>query len=440
MGNPVEVKYVVPDAANTASQIHGLKRSAFAAVLRAFSAEPDLLSEAKEECLNELSNELKTLETEHGEYLVKARSNEQFKPLSAGLSKGNTSNTEVIKDTPDLACVLPDAGHTIFQIHCLERSAYASVLRAFCAVTDHLSWSQVKLLVKLRKQLRILHIEHKEVLEKVISDEHIRSLRKFILENCSVVKKMYPAFDVHGVVHDKIASTGQLSTSSTSCHSLVHQSPISERSMYSRDIGILGSSDRVKGGSCFEPHAVVSATRLKSVTGHALACKECSPSAELPVLVSAKSCTDDTLDSEKLSEEVSPFFEEKHSQSNAGHVSSCVGRDRQASGKRKAKVPGMRGSKNQRRRNNEKDCDIIKICLTDSLLNKVEKLFKENSNPANLETAKSILKVQEKDLLDALAKLSEVSYDVADFSANSQLSNLNNHDEARARSRCHQIH
>jgi hypothetical protein len=38
------------------------------------------------------------------------------------------------------ACVLPDAGDTVFQIHCLERSAYASVLRAFCAVTNHLSW------------------------------------------------------------------------------------------------------------------------------------------------------------------------------------------------------------------------------------------------------------------------------------------------------------
>jgi hypothetical protein len=54
-------------------------------------------------------------------------------------SKGSTWNDEVTKDTPDLASAIPD-GDAVFQIHCLERSAYASVLRAFVAVTNHLSW------------------------------------------------------------------------------------------------------------------------------------------------------------------------------------------------------------------------------------------------------------------------------------------------------------
>jgi hypothetical protein len=58
---------------------------------------------------------------------------------SAGMSKGSTWNDEVTKDTPDLASTIPD-GDAVFQIHCLERSAYASVLRAFGAVTNHLSW------------------------------------------------------------------------------------------------------------------------------------------------------------------------------------------------------------------------------------------------------------------------------------------------------------
>uniref|UniRef100_A0A0A9DD76 ENT domain-containing protein n=1 Tax=Arundo donax TaxID=35708 RepID=A0A0A9DD76_ARUDO len=185
------------------------------------------LSGAKEECLAAPGNEFKILETEHREHLVKARSNKQIKSLSAGLSKGNTCKSEVMKDTPGVACVLPDAGDTVFQIHCLERSAYASVLRSFCVVTNHLSWLQVKLLTKLRNELRISHVEHKEVLVKVGSNEHIKSLRNFSLANFSVLKKMNPAFDAHAVVHDKVGSTG--STSSTSCLSLAQQSPISER-------------------------------------------------------------------------------------------------------------------------------------------------------------------------------------------------------------------
>ncbi|KAL6640955.1 hypothetical protein ACP70R_019136 [Stipagrostis hirtigluma subsp. patula] len=442
MEDSVELACETQDDANAGFQIQGLKRTAYAAVLRAFCARSGILSGAKEACLNELRNELKILETEHREYLVNARSNKQSKSLSAGLSKGNISSTEVI---PGFACGLPDAGETVFQIHCLERSAYASVLRTFCAMTNQLSLLQVKLLSKLRNELRISRSENKEVLVKVISDEHIKSLRKFSLANCSVPTKLDPAFDAHAVAHDKIASTGQGSTSSTSCLSLAQQSPISERSMSSaRDIGILGSANRAKEGSCFEPHAVMSAKRLKSVNGHALAYIKCSPSAELPVAISVvmeKSRTDDTLVSETFSFEVKtgctfpPVFHEKHSQSNAGHVPSCVDHDRKESGKRKPKEPVMRGSKNQRRRKQEKDSEldigseIIKLCLTANLLNKVEKIFRENPDPANLETAKSMLKVQEKELLDALIKLSEVSYGVAYLSTEGQLANLNKDDE-----------
>ncbi|KAG2613879.1 hypothetical protein PVAP13_4KG388100 [Panicum virgatum] len=206
MEDSVQVACVKPNAADTAFQIYSMKRSAYAAVLRAFCARSDILSGDKVRCLTELRNELKILQTEHAECLVKAISNKQIKPFSAGLhSKGNTCSTEVIKDF--VACVLPAAGDTAFQIHCLERSAYASVLRAFCAVTNHLSW--VKLLSELKSELRITHTEHKEVVMKVSSDEHIKSLRKFSLANLSVVTKTNPAFDVHAVLHDKIGSTGQ---------------------------------------------------------------------------------------------------------------------------------------------------------------------------------------------------------------------------------------
>ncbi|CAL4916862.1 unnamed protein product [Urochloa decumbens] len=447
MGDSVLVACVKPDAADTAFQIHCLKRSAYAAVLRAFCAQSNL-SWAKQGCLTELRNELKILESEHRECLAKARSNKQISSFSAGLhSKGNTCNTEVMKDTPD-------PGDTVFQIHCLERAAYGSVLRAFSAMTDRLSGLQVKVLTKLRNYLRISHIEHTEVLVEVSSNENIKSLRKFSLENLSVLTKADPSVDVHAVVHEKIGSTGQVSTSSTSCLSLSQRSPISEHSMSTtRDIVVSDRSNGAKEGPYFEPHAVVSAKRLKSVNGHALAYLKCAPSDQLPVAVSAvtlKGRTDDTLDSETISCEVksgsssSPIFQEKHCESNAGQVPSCVDHARQESGKRKAEVPGMRvstslgvmdlnyGIKYKRHRNKDSDLEhgseIINLCLTANLLHKVEMLLREDPEPANLEKAKSILKAQEKDLLDALVKLSEVSYDAANFSANGQPDIVNTHD------------
>ncbi|CAN6305096.1 unnamed protein product [Urochloa humidicola] len=447
MADSVLVACVISDAADAAFQIRCLKRSAYAAVLRAFCAQPNLLSWAKQGCLAELRNELKILESEHRECLGKARSNKQISSLSAGLySKGNTCNTEVMKDTPDLACVLPDPGDTAFQIHCLERAAYASVLRAFCAITNHLSGLQVKLLTKLKNELRISHIEHKEVLVEVSSNEKIKSLRKFSLANLST--ETNPSFDAHAVVHDKIGSTRQLSTSSTSCLSLAQRSPISEHSMSTtRDIGVSDSSNGAKQEPHFEPYAVVSAKRLKSANGHALAYLKCAPPDQLPVAASAVMLTGRTND-ETISCEVkpgcssSPIFQEKHSESNASHVPSCVDHAGQESGERKAEVPWMRvstslgvGIKYKRHRKKDSDfehgSEIIKLCLTANLLHKVEMILREDPDPANLEKAKSILKVQEKHLLDALVKLSKVSYDVDYSSANDQPDNINRHDDGK---------
>ncbi|KAK3157636.1 hypothetical protein QOZ80_2AG0125400 [Eleusine coracana subsp. coracana] len=516
---------VIPD---TAFQIHRMKRSAYTAVLRSFCSQSDLLSGVKEECLAQLRKELKILETEHEEYLVEAKSNKHMKPLSASMSEGSTCTNEVMKDTPDLGSTVPD-GDTVFQIHCSERSAYASVLRAFGAVTNHLSWLQVKLLAKLRSELRVSYIEHKEVVAKVISDEHIKSLRKFYMANHSVRMKMDAAFHAQAVVRDKITSMEQLSTSSTNCLSLAQKSPIPERSMPSirdngildsssgakehlstsstsylslaqkppipersmpsirgndvldsssgakeklstsstsylslaqkspipersmpsiRDNGILDSSSGAKEESCFESHV---ADRLRSACEFAVAFLKLLPSVQqLP----EASCTNDILDVEALSCEVkagctiSPISQEKHSQSNAGQVPSCVDdHGRQGSRKRKTEVPVMRGSKSQcvdgtngigytKHRNKDSNVEhgSEKIRLTANLLNKVEKLFKEgNRDPANLDTAKanldtakSMLKAHEKDLLGALARLSVVSKQEA---SNGQLAKVINRDE-----------
>ncbi|KAF0929740.1 hypothetical protein E2562_024432 [Oryza meyeriana var. granulata] len=89
---------------------------------------------------------------------------------------------------------------------------------------------------------------------------------------------------------------------------------------------------------------------------------------------------------------------------------------------RKTEVPGVMGSKSltvilSTAGNIEHDFDIIKLGLTASLLSKVEKLFREKPNPADLETAKAILKVR------TFFELEE------SFSTNCQPDEFNRHDE-----------
>lgn len=85
MEDSVQVACVISNATDAAFQIYSLRRSAYAAVLRAFCAQSDVLSMGKERCLTELRNELKILQTEHAECLVKARSNKQIKSFRSSM-------------------------------------------------------------------------------------------------------------------------------------------------------------------------------------------------------------------------------------------------------------------------------------------------------------------------------------------------------------------
>jgi len=55
------------------------------------------------------------------------------------VQRGSAPSTGVMGDSVLVTCVIQDAADIAFQIHCLERSAYAAVLGAFCAQSDLLS-------------------------------------------------------------------------------------------------------------------------------------------------------------------------------------------------------------------------------------------------------------------------------------------------------------
>ncbi|KAK6289135.1 hypothetical protein POUND7_000676 [Theobroma cacao] len=67
----------------------------------------------------------------------------------------------------------------IFQIHCMEKEAYGSVLRAFFAQSDLLSWGKERLITELRQELNVTDVEHGELLWKIISDESFKMIREW---------------------------------------------------------------------------------------------------------------------------------------------------------------------------------------------------------------------------------------------------------------------
>ncbi|XP_042481406.1 protein EMSY-LIKE 3-like isoform X3 [Macadamia integrifolia] len=65
------------------------------------------------------------------------------------------------------------------QIHQLEQEAYSSVLRAFKAQSDAITWEKESLITELRKELRVSDDEHRVLLGRVNADDIIRRIREW---------------------------------------------------------------------------------------------------------------------------------------------------------------------------------------------------------------------------------------------------------------------
>ncbi|WOK99961.1 protein EMSY-LIKE 3 isoform X1 [Canna indica] len=65
------------------------------------------------------------------------------------------------------------------QIHRLEQEAYSSVLRAFKAQSDAITWEKESLITELRKELRVSDEEHRELLSRVNADDIIQRIREW---------------------------------------------------------------------------------------------------------------------------------------------------------------------------------------------------------------------------------------------------------------------
>ncbi|XP_073129156.1 protein EMSY-LIKE 3-like [Henckelia pumila] len=88
------------------------------------------------------------------------------------------------------------------KIHQLEQEAYISILRAFKAQADAITWEKEGLITELRRELRLSNEEHRDLLSRVNADETIRRIREWRQSG-----GLQPAMrGASQVVHDPIPS------------------------------------------------------------------------------------------------------------------------------------------------------------------------------------------------------------------------------------------
>ncbi|KAG2326091.1 hypothetical protein Bca52824_008819 [Brassica carinata] len=95
------------------------------------------------------------------------------------------------------------------QIHQIEKEAYISILRAFKAQADAITWEKESLITELRKELRVSNEEHRELLGRVNADDIIRRIRREAkdLEHLQEWRQsggMQPTMRTPQVVHDTL--------------------------------------------------------------------------------------------------------------------------------------------------------------------------------------------------------------------------------------------
>ncbi|KAJ1409129.1 ENT domain [Sesbania bispinosa] len=245
-----------------------------------------------------------------------------------------------------------DLGH---HVHCLETEAYNSVLKAFIAQSDLLTWGKEELMTELRKELNVTDVEHGEILMKINSDESIKWIRE----------------------QRKLASH-------TQDYIKANTPSLPSASMRSSVIKL-----KTPSSAAFYPQKNMSSSQASHISIPI-------PSSMPPKFIS------DPLTAE--------FAHGKAEQSmemfNYNVQLPPIGRG----GVQKGKYPLKKYIHTSESLKLKNRSDIIEIRATDKVIHDVEKMLfsREKPDPIDIERAKWTLREQERALLEALGKLADV--------------------------------
>ncbi|XP_018512373.1 protein EMSY-LIKE 3 isoform X3 [Brassica rapa] len=312
------------------------------------------------------------------------------------------------------------------QIHLIEQEAYSSILRAFKAQSDAITWEKESLITELRKELRVSDEEHRELLSRVNADEMIRRIREWRKGNSfqSGAPQM---------VHDNAPSPAvsgsrkkQKTSQPIASLAMGAPSPAMHPSMQPSSSAALR-----RGGPPPGPKTKKPKTSMQfPATGIAGRPQPGAVANEPDPLVGKKVWTKwpednnfyEAVITDYKAAEISPG-DIRWEGEDAG-VSRKGGHPGQGRGSTKAMARGGpagqaigrgRGSMKiqQHKAQNgvgKKALGDIEILHTDTLIKEVEKVFRSvNPSPAEVEKAKKVLRDHEQALVDAIARLEEMS-------------------------------
>ncbi|XP_071720150.1 protein EMSY-LIKE 1-like [Rutidosis leptorrhynchoides] len=331
------------------------------------------------------------------------------------------------------------------QIHYLEQIAYSSVLRAFKAQSDALSWEKEGLITELRKELRVSDDEHRELLSKVNTDDIIIRIREWRTSGGTRSAML----NIPQSIHDPISISPTVSASRKRQKTSM---PLSLPTQSFPGLGsgihtpkpsprypLMGRTPRgvlSNHGSSVVPLANeatdVSTTTRDQLIGRKLKTRwpddnnfyeavivDYNPLQGRHALVYNKNTPQESFEWVSLKEippediqwidEEPRYHQASHGHGHGGYsneisLSHGVGR-------------GRGNTKDQPRRGyplqpngNLKSSDEIEILHTDTLIKEVEKVF-DTTHPdlLEIEKAKKMLKDHERALIDVIAKLADAS-------------------------------
>ncbi|XP_022766788.1 protein EMSY-LIKE 1-like isoform X2 [Durio zibethinus] len=322
------------------------------------------------------------------------------------------------------------------QIHLLEQEAYCSVLRAFKAQSDAITWEKEGLITELRKELRVSDDEHRELLTKVNADDIIRRISDWRQAGGNQSSRLIASRPVHGVLSSPTVSasrkkqkrshSGQSLPGVSSAKAMHYSSAVSAGNRQINKCGSAGglSANEHAEGATFDPLIGKKVwTRWPEDNSFYVAViTDYNPSEGRHALVYDINTANETWEWVDL-KEISPDDirwdgEDPGISYRGGHVFHGA----KKSFSRSARAPGPgrgRGPvKGQSRKEflpsqngiAKKLLDDIELLNTETLLKEVERVFDtSHPDPLELERAKKKLKEHEQALIDAIASLADAS-------------------------------
>ncbi|OMO55173.1 hypothetical protein COLO4_36159 [Corchorus olitorius] len=321
------------------------------------------------------------------------------------------------------------------QIHLLEQEAYCSVLRAFKAQSDAISWEKEGLITELRRELRVSDDEHRELLSKVNSDDIIRRIRDWRQGGGSQAARLTASQPVHSLLpsptvsasrkKQKTSQSGQSLPGLSSAKAIHYPASVSAGNRQFKYRGSVGGRlENEPDGATFDAligrkvwtrwpednnfyEAVI--TDFNPSEGRHALVYDINTAHETWEWVDLKDISPDDIrwdgDDPGISYRGGHGSHGSKKSFSRGAPAPGPGRGRgSAKGQvRKEYMPSQNGSV-------RKLSDDIELLNTETLVKEVERVFDTNNpDPLELEKAKKKLKEHEQALIEAIARLADAS-------------------------------